>query len=96
MMRVLIDCSVISRSTIPPDSSHGKGQIAMLVLARKLHERIYIGTGPRRIVITVVETNLGDCRIGIDADPDTLILREELVAEADRVEGWDRRVKRSR
>lgn len=51
----------------------------MLILSRKLGEHIYIGDGPRRIVITVVDLDQGKVRIGIRAPKDVLILRSELV-----------------
>lgn len=50
----------------------------MLILSRKLGERIYIGDGPRRIVITVVHLDAGKVRIGIQAPKDVLVLRSEL------------------
>lgn len=47
----------------------------MLVLSRKEGERIRIGDS---IVITVVRQVGDKVRIGIDAPPDMLVLREEL------------------
>ena len=47
----------------------------MLVLSRKRGKRIQIGDG---IVITVVDVRGDKVRLGIEADKDTLILREEL------------------
>lgn len=47
----------------------------MLVLSRKEAERIRLGDA---IVVTVIRV-AGDCvRLGIEAPPDVLILREEL------------------
>lgn len=47
----------------------------MLVLSRKLGERIYINDN---IVITIVEIDRGKVRLGIEAPKDVEILREEL------------------
>jgi len=47
----------------------------MLVLTRKVGERIVIGDG---IVIQVLETNGHRIRLGIEAPSDVPILREEL------------------
>jgi carbon storage regulator len=47
----------------------------MLVLARKVSERILIG---KDIVLTVVRTSKESVRIGIEAPADVIILREEL------------------
>lgn len=52
----------------------------MLVLARKVDERIFIGDD---ITITVVELRDNDVKLGIDAPKDTLILREELADKPD-------------
>jgi len=48
----------------------------MLVLARKVGEKIVIGD---HIVITVVETYNGKVRIGVDAPKDLKVFREELL-----------------
>ena len=47
----------------------------MLVLSRKLGERIYINDN---IVISIVEIDRGKVRLGIEAPKDVEILREEL------------------
>lgn len=47
----------------------------MLVLARKISERILIGND---IVLTVVRLSKDSVRIGIEAPADVIILREEL------------------
>ena len=47
----------------------------MLVLSRKRDERIVIGDS---IVITVVEVRGDKVRLGIEAPPDVLVLRDEL------------------
>jgi carbon storage regulator len=52
----------------------------MLVLSRKVLERIHIGDS---IVLTVVQVKCGVVRLGIEAPTDVNIAREELViAEA--------------
>jgi carbon storage regulator len=48
----------------------------MLVLSRKLSEKIYIGES---ICITVVEIDRGKIRLGIEAPRTTPIYREELL-----------------
>ena len=47
----------------------------MLVLSRKVGERIRIGEG---VVITVVRITGGGVRLGIEAPPETAVVREEL------------------
>ena len=48
----------------------------MLVLSRKVGERIVVGDN---ITITVVRMGQGNVRIGIDAPSDMAIVREELL-----------------
>jgi len=48
----------------------------MLVLTRKLNERVFIGDN---ICITVVEIDRGKIRLGIEAPRDVPIFREELL-----------------
>jgi carbon storage regulator len=48
----------------------------MLVLSRKLGEKIVIGDN---IVITVVKIDRNQIRIGIDAPPNVAVYREEIV-----------------
>jgi carbon storage regulator len=50
----------------------------MLVLSRKIGDRVVIGTGAARITLTVVDIRFGTLRLGIEAPKDVLILREEL------------------
>jgi carbon storage regulator len=47
----------------------------MLVLSRKLSERIMIGD---RIVVSVVKLNNGQVRLGIDAPTEIPVFREEI------------------
>jgi carbon storage regulator len=48
----------------------------MLVLTRKLGERVMIGPD---IVVTVVDIDRGKIRLGIEAPKDVLIFREEIL-----------------
>jgi carbon storage regulator len=48
----------------------------MLVLTRRVGESIRVGD---KIVVTLVQAAAGKVRIGIEAPPETVILREELV-----------------
>jgi carbon storage regulator len=51
----------------------------MLVLSRKLDERIIIGEdGPGQIVLTIVRIEDDTIRIGIDADKSIPVHREEV------------------
>jgi carbon storage regulator len=50
----------------------------MLVLTRQVDEAIVVDGDIR---ITVVDLRNGKVRIGIDAPPDVLILREELIGQ---------------
>ncbi len=52
----------------------------MLVLSRKQLEGIQIGSDIR---IKIVKVDRNQVRIGIEAPPDVLIVRDELVNEAD-------------
>ncbi len=48
----------------------------MLVLSRRFNERILIGES---IVLTVIKTQGGNVRLGIEAPPEVTIVREELL-----------------
>ena len=48
----------------------------MLVLSRKLGEKIYIG---ENVCITVVDIDRGKIRLGIEAPRDTKIYRQEVL-----------------
>lgn len=52
----------------------------MLVLSRKVGERILIGDG---IAVTVVRITNGGVRIGIDAPPEMTVIRQELKDQLD-------------
>jgi len=59
-------------------------EVAMLVLSRKLNEKIIIGDG---IVITVVKIDRNQVRIGIEAPGDVKVFREEIApARADHMD----------
>ncbi len=55
----------------------------MLVLSRKVGERILIGD---KISVTVVKVGHGGVRIGIDAPVEMAVVREELAKELERAE----------
>ncbi|MHB1561977.1 MAG: carbon storage regulator [Isosphaeraceae bacterium] len=68
----------------------------MLVLSRKVGERVVIG---RSIVVTVLAAHGRTVKIGIAAPPDVEVFRRELVAEhdvADEADGELRRIARPR
>ena len=52
----------------------------MLVLSRRESERIRLGDS---IVVTIVRLGKDKVRLGIEAPPDVLVLREELEPNAD-------------
>ena len=56
----------------------------MLVLSRKISERIRIGDS---IVLTVVKIQGGNVRLGIEAPPEIHIARDELLARDGDVSG---------
>jgi carbon storage regulator len=53
----------------------------MLVLSRKLNEKIVIDGG---IVVTVVKIDRNQIRLGIEAPPDVRVFREEIAGCARR------------
>ncbi|MDP7018109.1 MAG: carbon storage regulator CsrA [Pirellulaceae bacterium] len=55
----------------------------MLVLSRKVGERILIGDG---ITVTVVRITGGGVRLGIEAPPELAVVRQELKDQLDREE----------
>ena len=55
----------------------------MLVLSRKVGERILIGD---KITVTVVKIGHGGVRIGIEAPTELAVVREELAKELKRAE----------
>jgi carbon storage regulator len=52
-----------------------EGEPTMLVLSRKVAEKIVIGEG---IVLTVVKVDRNQVRIGIEAPPEVPVYREEI------------------
>ncbi len=61
----------------------------MLVLSRKMNERVVIGSDPE-IVLTIVKVDRNQVRIGIDAPPEVAIQREELVGDSAKMSRSDR------
>lgn len=59
----------------------------MLVLSRKLGEKILIG---KDVTITVVDIDRGKVRLGVEAPRDVTIFRSELVQEKRHAEDLDR------
>jgi len=57
----------------------GNKEAAMLVLTRRIGESIRIGDD---IIVTLVQIGPGKVRLGIEAAPDVIILREELLDSA--------------
>ena len=55
----------------------------MLVLSRKVGERILIGD---KVTITVVKIGHGGVRVGVEAPPEMAVVREELAQELERTE----------
>ena len=55
----------------------------MLVLSRKVGERILIGD---KITVTVVKIGHGGVRIGVEAPTELAVVREELARELERTE----------
>ncbi len=53
----------------------------MLVLSRKIGERILIGD---KIAVTVVKIGHGGVRIGVEAPTELAVVREELATELER------------
>lgn len=56
-----------------------KNNMGMLVLSRRVDEKILIGEGDNLIVIQVVLINSGQVRLGIEAPNGVRILREEIL-----------------
>lgn len=59
----------------------------MLVLSRKIGERILIGD---QVTVTVVRITGGGVRLGIEAPAEMAVIREELQCELDKAEDADR------
>jgi carbon storage regulator len=64
----------------PPPRSRLKEGSEMLVLSRKLGEKIYISDN---ICITIVDIDRGKIRLGIEAPRDVPIFRQELLEKKD-------------
>ena len=50
----------------------------MLVLSRKIVDRIVIGEGPSAITLTIIGYDRGKVRVGIEAPRDVRVMRAEL------------------
>ena len=50
----------------------------MLVLSRKVGEKIMIGNN---IVLTITRINIDKVRVGIEAPPEVVVVRSELIGE---------------
>jgi carbon storage regulator len=55
----------------------------MLVLSRKLNERVRVTIGGEVLYVAVVEIEAGKVRLGFEADRSIEVLREELVPAED-------------
>ena len=53
----------------------------MLVLTRKSDQKVVIGRGDKKVVITILKVQGGMVSLGFEADRDTPIYREELLME---------------
>lgn len=58
--------------------AEARGKSTMLVIGRREGERIRIG---QDVWVCVTEVRGGKIRLGIEAPPDVLVLREELLPE---------------
>jgi carbon storage regulator len=66
-------------------TNHLQGGAHMLVLSRKIGERIVISD---EIVIEVLQIKGNQVRLGVTAPSGVRILREELVGSAPKANGW--------
>ncbi len=64
-----------------PSGTNRSGVYEMLVLSRKIGEKILIGD---HIVLTVVKIDRNQIRLGIEAPTDVKVYREELVSTPDK------------
>jgi len=64
----------------------------MLVLTRKLGERIIVGEGVNTIVIELCDAIDGKARIGITANPSIPVNREEIHKRTENGETWRKHV----
>lgn len=53
----------------------------MLVLTRKIEEKIVIGSDENRIIVTILDIKDGKVSVGVEADPSIPVLRSELIEE---------------
>lgn len=64
----------------------------MLVLSRKIGERVLIGDN---IAVTVVRITGGGVRLGIEAPPEMPVIREELKEQLEKADGQKQQVRES-
>lgn len=69
------------RSTTTCRLREGVFRVVMLVLSRKIGERILIGD---HVTVTVVRITGGGVRLGIEAPAEMAVIREELQCELDK------------
>jgi carbon storage regulator CsrA len=64
---------------VPPSNWLLEWSLAMLVLSRRLHEKVVFPG--LNVTVQVVAIKPGVVRIGIEAPPDVAVVREEILAE---------------
>src|SRR3954471_18873888 len=74
-MSVRIGPSTRDGRILPPGATPPGKESSMLILTRKLGEKILIGD---RIVITVTRLEGSHVRLGVDAPPEVAVFREEI------------------
>lgn len=75
--------SCVRSSQIPAHFGSDARATDVLVLSRKVGERILIGD---KISVTIVKVGHGGVRLGIEAPPELAVVREELAEELRRAE----------
>ena len=80
---IFLDCEGTRQFEVRPraDIPESKKEDAMLVLSRKLNEKIVIDGG---IVVTVVKIDRNQIRLGIEAPGNVRVFREEIAGNARR------------
>lgn len=75
-LSLLAPAGIAMLAPVPHIGRPGNKEAAMLVLTRRVGESIRIGDD---IIVTLVQIGPGKVRLGIEAAPDVVILREELL-----------------
>lgn len=57
----------------------------MLCLSRRIGERIVVGEGDTKVVITIIDIDRNKCRVGLEAAKAVKIYRSELLGETQTV-----------